>query len=109
MEHLFPKGEVLEGEQALLGTAGMMCDLCDLLAEALRVVRPGGRIVIVDYHPPAKYNPLWYLMRAVFATLEPFAIDLWRHEVVEYLPAAPASVEKRSYFGGLYQKLVLVR
>jgi ATP-dependent helicase/nuclease subunit B len=33
MEHLFPKGEVLEGEQALLGTAGMMCDLCDLLAE----------------------------------------------------------------------------
>jgi ATP-dependent helicase/nuclease subunit B len=33
MEHLFPKGEVLEGEPALLGTAGMMCDLCDLLAE----------------------------------------------------------------------------
>ena len=33
MEHLFPKGEVLEGEQALLGTAGMMSDLCDLLAE----------------------------------------------------------------------------
>jgi ATP-dependent helicase/nuclease subunit B len=33
MEHLFPKGEVLEGEQALLSTAGMMCDLCDLLAE----------------------------------------------------------------------------
>lgn len=33
MEYLFPKGEVLEGEQALLGTAGMMCDLSDLLAE----------------------------------------------------------------------------
>lgn len=33
MEHLFPKGDVLEGEQALLSTAGMMCDLCDLLAE----------------------------------------------------------------------------
>ena len=33
MESLFPKGEVLEGEHALLGTAGMMCDLCDLLAE----------------------------------------------------------------------------
>ena len=33
LESLFPKGEVLEGEQALLGTAGMMCDLCDLLAE----------------------------------------------------------------------------
>ncbi len=33
LDSLFPKGEVLEGEQALLGTAGMMCDLCDLLAE----------------------------------------------------------------------------
>lgn len=33
MGHLFPRGEVLEGEQALLSTAGMMCDLCDLLAE----------------------------------------------------------------------------
>jgi hypothetical protein len=33
MEHLFPKREVLEGEQAILGAAGMICDLCDLLGE----------------------------------------------------------------------------
>ena len=79
------------------------------LAEAMRVVRPGGRIVIVDYHQPARYNPLWWLMRVVFATLEPFAIDLWRHEIVDFLPSAPASIEKRVYFGGLYQKLVLTR
>lgn len=31
--NLFPRDEVLEGEQALLSTAGMLCDLCDLLAE----------------------------------------------------------------------------
>ncbi len=31
--HLFPRSEVLEGEASILGTAGMMCDLCDLLAE----------------------------------------------------------------------------
>ena len=79
------------------------------LAEAMRVVRPGGRIVIVDYHPPSRFNPIWWLMRVVFATLEPFAIDLWRHEIAEYLPAAPAALEKRTYFGGLYQKLVLTR
>ena len=30
---LFPRSEVLEGEQLLLGTAGLLCDLCDLLAE----------------------------------------------------------------------------
>lgn len=33
MGALFPRSEVLEGEQALLSSAGMMCDLCDLLAE----------------------------------------------------------------------------
>ena len=33
MATLFPRTEVLEGEQLLLGTAGMLCDLCDLLAE----------------------------------------------------------------------------
>ncbi len=79
------------------------------LAEALRVVRPGGRIVIVDYHPPARLNPIWWLMRVVFATLEPFAIDLWRHEVAEFLPRAPATLQKATFFGGLYQKLVLTR
>ena len=74
-------------------------------------VRPGGRVVVVDYHRPAWWNPIRILMRAVFATLEPYAIDLWRHDVAEFLPAAtpPASMTKRTYFGGLYQKLVLTR
>jgi ubiquinone/menaquinone biosynthesis C-methylase UbiE len=81
------------------------------LAEAMRVVRPGGRIVIVDYHPPRRWNPLRWLMRGVFATLEPFAIDLWRHEVEAFLPPSPAprSLTKQTYFYGLYQKLVLTR
>jgi len=30
---LFPDPKVLSGDQALLGTAGLLCDLCDLLAE----------------------------------------------------------------------------
>jgi len=33
VETLFPSPEVLEGEQFLVGTAGMMCELCDRLAE----------------------------------------------------------------------------
>lgn len=31
---LFPRPEVLEGDHALLGTASLICDLCDLLGEA---------------------------------------------------------------------------
>ena len=81
------------------------------LAEALRVVKTGGNVVIVDYHRPASWHPMRSLMRLVFRKLEPYAIDLWHHEVAEFMPAdaQPASLTKRTYFGGLYQKLVLVR
>jgi ubiquinone/menaquinone biosynthesis C-methylase UbiE len=81
------------------------------LAQALRVVKPGGKVVIVDYHRPAWWHPMRPLMRLVFRRLEPYAIDLWRHEVAEFLPRGvrTTSLRKRTHFGGLYQTLVLVR
>lgn len=81
------------------------------LAEALRVVKPGGKVVLVDYHQPRRWHPLRAALRGVLGRLEPFALDLWEHEITDYLPAdAPiASVRKQTYFGGLYQKVVLVR
>jgi ubiquinone/menaquinone biosynthesis C-methylase UbiE len=81
------------------------------LAEAMRVVRPGGKIVIVDYHLPVRWHPLRLLMTGVFRKLEPYAMDLWENEVAAFLPqhVAPASITKQTYYGGLYQKLVLIR
>jgi len=81
------------------------------LAEAMRVVRPGGRIVIVDYHRPVALHPLRLLMTGVFRKLEPYAMDLWRHEIAHFMPARrkPAAIRKQTWFGGLYQMLVLTR
>ena len=80
------------------------------IGEALRVLKPGGRLVIVDYHRPKKTNPLYLPMVAILKTLEPFAMDLWRHEIAEWFPAgAVTSVAKRTSFGGLYQLLTVTR
>lgn len=77
------------------------------LAEALRVVRPGGELVIVDYHGPGRWNPMRLVMAAILRTLEPFAMDLWRHEITEWMPDAANGLQitKQTYFGGLYQLL----
>jgi hypothetical protein len=48
----------------------------------------------------APYSPYW----------KPFALDLWRHEIAHWLPAAARSGwRKQSFFGGLYQQIVIKR
>ena len=57
------------------------------IAEAIRVTRPGGRVIFVDYHGPRRSNPMRYVMKPILATLEPFAMDLWREELPAFMPA----------------------
>lgn len=81
------------------------------LAEVMRVVKPGGKVVIVDYHRPARRHPLRRFLKFILDWLEPFAPDLWQHEVSDYLPAdaAIARLSKQTYFGGVYQRVVITR
>ena len=79
------------------------------IAEALRVTKPGGRLVFVDYHGPKKSNPMRYVMKPILAVLEPFAMDLWREELPAFFPheVRPEQIQSEFYFDGLYQKVTV--
>lgn len=81
----------------------------ETIEEAIRVTRPGGKIIFVDYHGPHRSNPLRYVMRPILRWLEPFAMDLWHKELPAYLPAniKAKQIQSTFYFGGLYQKVVV--
>jgi ubiquinone/menaquinone biosynthesis C-methylase UbiE len=79
------------------------------VAEAIRVTRPGGRVIFVDYHGPKRSNPMRYVMKPILTLLEPFAMDLWRKELPAFMPEEikPEQLTSDFYFGDLYQKVVL--
>jgi len=78
------------------------------LSEAVRVLNPGGELVIVDYHRPARWHPLRPVMKWILRNFEPFAMDLWESDVSRWLTSVPpGNIEKETFYGGLYQKLVV--
>jgi len=79
------------------------------IEQAIRVTKPGGKVIFVDYHGPEKSNPMRYVMKPILTWLEPFAMDMWREELPAFMPAGidAKQVDSQFYFGGLYQKVVL--
>lgn len=73
-------------------------------------VAPGGKVVFVDYHDPARWQPVRYVLSVVNDLLEPFAKQLWRRDIADFAARPDAFAwTKRTYFGGVYQKVVAVR
>ena len=80
------------------------------LREVCRVVKPGGKIVIVDYARPRWWHPLRYLWWPVLVALEPFALDFWRDDIGTWLPQSLVNrLCLHTFFGGLYQLASLRR
>ncbi|GAA5182947.1 rhodoquinone biosynthesis methyltransferase RquA [Niveibacterium umoris] len=67
-------------------------------------VGPNGSLLFVDYHRPAPWQPVGWLLRLVNRYLEPFAYTLWRTDIRDLASTPNAfSWRKRTIFGGVYQ------
>lgn len=79
------------------------------LHEAIRALRKGGKLVLLDYHEPT--SEYWkQIMTTMFRLYEPFAMDLWEHDIQEWLPTSSTedwTISKETYGDGLYQKVVV--
>ena len=80
------------------------------IAEALRVTRPGGKLVIVDYARPMP-GTRCLAVPAGASALEPFALDLWRNDLSAWTPPGLGrrGEPAERFFGGLYQMVTLTR
>lgn len=67
-----------------------------------------GKLVLVDYHRPAWWQPIRWILAVVNAWLEPFANAVWQHELSHFAQHANNfNWKKRTLFGGVYQVVVV--
>jgi ubiquinone/menaquinone biosynthesis C-methylase UbiE len=79
------------------------------IAEAFRVVKPTGEILVIEFGKAKIWHPLKWLWLPFLKYLEPFAPDIWDHAPESWLAydAKRWVMEKTPLFGGFYQKIVM--
>ena len=75
------------------------------------MLKPAGKLVIVDYSQPPLWNPFRLVMVGILAALEPFALAFWRRDIADCFPPRlrPTAIRQRTVFGGLYRLVEIDR
>ncbi|MFZ4534763.1 rhodoquinone biosynthesis methyltransferase RquA [Propionivibrio sp.] len=80
----------------------------EIVNKMLEKLPKGSKAVFVDYHNPAKWQPIRYVLKLVNHYLEPFAEALWKNEISAYASQSDRfSWSKKTFFGGVYQCVVV--
>lgn len=82
-----------------------------IIDNALNVIKEtNGKLIFIDYHNPATYNPVRPILKLVDTFLEPFAHVMWHKEIKDFANNADEfNWEKTTYFMGAYQKVVVTK
>lgn len=81
-----------------------------IVNNALNCVEEGGKVIFIDYHQPARWNLLKFLIRPFNRLYQPFAESMWKRPIESYAKNREHfSWRKKTYGGKMYQKLVAVR
>lgn len=76
----------------------------DIVNNMLSRLPKGAKAVFVDYHNPARWQPIRYILKVVNHYLEPFAEAMWHNEISHYAAEAERFTwTKKTFFGGVYQ------
>jgi SAM-dependent methyltransferase len=98
-----------EGEYDLICSFFLLHEVPDdkkrkILDHLLAKLPAHGKLILVDYHKPAWWQPIRYILQFVNWTLEPFARAVWDHELAYFAKEADRfDWKKRTIFGGIYQ------
>ena len=83
-----------------------------IVNNALKMVKPGGKVVFIDWHNPLYWHPLRYLVRMYNRLYHPFVERLWDRDIETYATnkmRGQFSWLKSTYFGRMFQKTVAIR
>ena len=81
-----------------------------VINNALSAVKPGGRVVFIDWHRPLFWHPLRYLVRMYNRLRHPFAEKLWDRDIQTFAKNKTAFTWRKStYFGRMFQRLIVTR